>query len=159
MRMSIHLKWSKKGIMLLQLFGLMAIEAVFIPISDFYQSKSLQNDLNIYLNHKFNEYICILLQLLIIFNSYLTMKVIFLFAFLLSLSISTVVPRVGPIHTHVPRTYRVSLEDSPQNRWRQIIHDYTEPLKRFIDYFDLLPIPESFFHGVEWYAKNVYTQR
>lgn len=25
-----------------------------------------------------------------------------------------------------------------------------------MDYLDLLPIPEKFFEGVEWFAKNVY---
>ena len=25
-----------------------------------------------------------------------------------------------------------------------------------MNYFDLLPIPESFFDGVEWYAKNAF---
>lgn len=25
-----------------------------------------------------------------------------------------------------------------------------------MDYFDLLPIPNRFYEGVEWYAKHVY---
>lgn len=71
----------------------------------------------------------------------------------------TVVPRVGPVHSHVPLTYKVSLDDTPKQRWTQIVHDYWEPLKRFMDYFDMLPIPKEFFHDVEWYAKNVYQQK
>lgn len=37
--------------------------------------------------------------------------------------------------------------------------DYAQPLKKFMDYFDMLPIPEQFFKDVEWYAKNVYQQK
>lgn len=84
------------------------------------------------------------------------MKVLILIAAILALSLATVVPRVTPVHSHAPRTYKVRLEDPPEVRWKTIIHDYHEPLNRFIDYFDLLPIPERFFEGVEWYAKNVY---
>ena len=61
---------------------------------------------------------------------------------------STVVPHVPPFKTHVPRTYKVSLDDPPMIRWAHIVKDYSEPLKRFMDYFDLLPIPKDFFNGV-----------
>jgi hypothetical protein len=61
---------------------------------------------------------------------------------------STVVPRVDPVHSHVPRTYKVSLDDSAEKRWEHILKDYAEPLKRFMDYFDLLPIPNKFYDGV-----------
>lgn len=37
---------------------------------------------------------------------------------------ATVVPRVGPIHSHVPLTYKVSLDDSPTKRWTQIVNDF-----------------------------------
>ena len=75
---------------------------------------------------------------------------LFLSVFLLSFTFtnSTVVPHVPPFKTHVPRTYKVSLDDPPMIRWAHIIKDYSEPLKRFMDYFDLLPIPKDFFHGV-----------
>ena len=84
------------------------------------------------------------------------MKAIILCCLLLVCGFSTVVPHVGPVKSHVPRTYKVSLDDSPVNRWKHIVTDYHEPLKRFMNYFDLLPIPEGFFNGVEWYAKNVF---
>lgn len=76
------------------------------------------------------------------------MKTTILLALLLAVALSTVVPRVTPIVTHVPITYKVSLEDSPEKRWSQIVKDFEEPLKKFIDYFDMLPIPEGFFKDV-----------
>jgi hypothetical protein len=40
----------------------------------------------------------------------------------LILSIScTVIPRVEPVVSHVPRTYKVSLDDPPEVRWKQIM--------------------------------------
>lgn len=87
------------------------------------------------------------------------MKTVIFLALLLVLTFSTVVPRVTPIVSHVPRTYKVSLDDPPEVRWAPMVKDYAEPLKRFIDFFDLLPIPESFFEGVEWYAKNVFSHQ
>jgi len=40
-------------------------------------------------------------------------KTIFVFACLLVVSLCTVVPRVGPVVSHVPLTYKVNLEDAP----------------------------------------------
>lgn len=37
------------------------------------------------------------------------MKTIFILALFIAVSINTVVPRVGPVHSHVPRTYKVNL--------------------------------------------------
>ena len=76
------------------------------------------------------------------------MKAIILLCLLFLSAFATVVPHVGPIKSHVPRTYKVSLDDGPEVRWKHIITDYHEPLKRFMDYFDLLGIPDSFFDGV-----------
>lgn len=45
---------------------------------------------------------------------------------------TTVVPRVEPVVTHTPRTYKVSLDDPPEVRWRQIMIDYKEPLAKFM---------------------------
>ena len=87
------------------------------------------------------------------------MKVLALFCLLLAISYSTVVPHVTPIKTHVPRVYKVSLDDGPMVRWAHIVKDYMEPLKRFMDFFDLLPIPHDFFVGVEWYAKNEFEHK
>jgi hypothetical protein len=76
------------------------------------------------------------------------MKLLIFLALIVCLTLQTVVPHVGPVKSHAPKTYKVSLDDTPEQRWKQIIYDFQEPLKRFVDYFDLLPIPESFFHGV-----------
>lgn len=84
------------------------------------------------------------------------MKVILVCALLILIASSTVVPRVTPIKTHVPRTYKVSLDDPPIKRWAPMVNDYAQPLKKFMNYIDLLPIPNSFYNGVEWYAKNVF---
>lgn len=90
------------------------------------------------------------------YKSYFSMRtIILLIAFLIAAN-ATVIPRVEPVVTHVPRTYKVSLSDPPEVRWKQIIEDYKVPLAKFMEDFDKLPIPESFFNGVEWYAKNVF---
>jgi hypothetical protein len=83
----------------------------------------------------------------------------FVFSLLVAACLATVVPRVTPVHSHVPLVYKVSLDDTPEQRWAQLVNDFAEPLKRFMDYFDLLPIPVTFFKDVEWYAKNVYQQK
>jgi hypothetical protein len=72
----------------------------------------------------------------------------FILLVLICFVFSTVVPRVDPVKSHVPRTYKVSLDDSAEKRWEHILKDYAEPLKRFMDYFDLLPIPSKFYDGV-----------
>lgn len=84
------------------------------------------------------------------YNSYLIkmIKATLVFVTLLAVVLSTVVPRVDPVVSHVPRTYKVNLEDPPEKRWATILHDYAEPLERFMEYFDTLPIPATFFHGV-----------
>ncbi len=46
---------------------------------------------------------------------------------------ATVVPHVGPIHSHVPRTYKLSLDDTPEQRWSQMVKDYKEPLAKFME--------------------------
>lgn len=73
---------------------------------------------------------------------------------LLTLSLSTVIPRLGPIDSHKPLTYKVQINDPPMTRWAPIIRDFNTSLHRFLEYVDLLPIPKGFYDGVEWYAKN-----
>ena len=51
---------------------------------------------------------------------------------LLALCSATVIPRVGPIDTHVPLTYKVKMDDPPEVRWAPIIHDFNESLHRFV---------------------------
>lgn len=78
---------------------------------------------------------------------------------LLSAALCTVVPHVGKIKSHYPRTYNVSLDDALEDRWRPILNDYKHAFKLFIAYFDLLPIPETFFKAVDWYAHNIFTHK
>jgi hypothetical protein len=84
------------------------------------------------------------------------MNKLFISALLLAVALATVVPRVGPIESHAPLTYKVNLADPPKVRWAPIIKDYKEALARFLEFFDLLPIPKGFFEGVEWFAKNEF---
>lgn len=65
-------------------------------------------------------------------------------------------PHLDPIISHVPKAYKVNLEDSPEVRWAPIIKDYAEPLKKFMYYFDLIPFSKTFFQGIEWFAKNEF---
>lgn len=45
-------------------------------------------------------------------------------ALMLQITLSTVVPHVGPIESHAPLTYKVNLEDPPLVRWGPIVRDY-----------------------------------
>ena len=84
------------------------------------------------------------------------MMKITLLLLLVTLSISTMVPHVGPVDSHEPRTYKMELNDPPLKRWAFIWRDYKEPLSRFMEYLDLLPISKTFYDGVEWYARNEF---
>jgi hypothetical protein len=42
----------------------------------------------------------------------------------LNLVNTTIIPHLPPIHSHIPRTYRMNLEDSPEKRWAPLINDY-----------------------------------
>jgi hypothetical protein len=75
---------------------------------------------------------------------------------LLGLSCCTMVPHIGPVDTHVPRTYKMELNDPPETMYAPIWRDYREPVTRFMEYIDLLPISKSFYDGVEWYARNEF---
>lgn len=83
------------------------------------------------------------------------MKLI-LIAILLVLVTSTVVPHIGKVKSHAPRTYKISLDATLEERWAPIIKDYTHHLKLFMSYFDLLPFPETFFDALEWYGRNIF---
>ena len=76
------------------------------------------------------------------------MKAILLLCLIFISTFSTVIPHVGPVKRHTPRTYKVSLDDGPYDRWKHIVTDYHEPLKKLMDYFDMLDIPDTFFDGV-----------
>ena len=75
---------------------------------------------------------------------------------MLALVASTVIPRVGPIETHPPLTYKVQIEDPPMVRWEPIMKDFNHSIHRFSQFVDLLPIPKGFYDGVEWFAKNEF---
>ncbi len=49
---------------------------------------------------------------------------------------STLVPHEPPFIDRVTRTYKISLDDTPQQRWSQILQDYKVPLQKFMDAFD-----------------------
>ena len=50
---------------------------------------------------------------------------------LITLTMTTMVPHVGPVQTHIPKVYEINLEDSPEVRWAPLIKDYKDPLDRF----------------------------
>lgn len=52
------------------------------------------------------------------------MKSLIVLTAILAISSATVVPRVGPVVSHAPLTYKVNLEDSLEDRWRPIINDF-----------------------------------
>lgn len=67
---------------------------------------------------------------------------------LLSLATGTVIPRVGPIDSHAPISYKVQIEDPPLTRWAPIIRDFNQSIHRFVEFLELIPIPEDFYEGV-----------
>lgn len=75
-------------------------------------------------------------------------RIIFILGALLLLTFSTVVPRVGPIDSHAPLTYKVQIDDPASKRWAPIIRDFNSSLHRFLEFVDLLPIPNGFYDGV-----------
>lgn len=75
---------------------------------------------------------------------------------LAAVALATMVPHVGPIESRVPLVYKVSLNDPPLVRWAPLARDFKEPIARFMEYLDLLPIPKGFYDGVEWYARNEF---
>jgi len=45
---------------------------------------------------------------------------------LVGLACCTMVPHVGPVDTHVPKTYKLELTDDPQTMWAPIYRDYKD---------------------------------
>lgn len=64
------------------------------------------------------------------------------------LSTATVIPRTGPIDSHPPTSYQVQIDDPPLTRWAPIIRDYNASIHRFVEFLELVPIPEGFYEGV-----------
>jgi hypothetical protein len=83
----------------------------------------------------------------------------FIIVILCVVALSTVVPHVGPVKSHAPRKYKVSLDDSLEDRWRPVIKDYYHHLKLFMAYFDLLPIPDRVFKVLDQYAHGDYKHK
>ncbi len=75
-------------------------------------------------------------------------KVFIFLSLVIFLVSSTVIPRTGPIDSHVPLTYKVQIDDPPIVRWAPIIRDFNSSLHRFVQFLDLLPIPKGFYDGV-----------
>jgi hypothetical protein len=49
------------------------------------------------------------------------MNKVILVALFLGVVFSTVVPRTGPVESHVPLSFKVQLKDDPHTRWTPII--------------------------------------
>jgi hypothetical protein len=52
------------------------------------------------------------------------MKLLLSVMVMLGAVLATMVPHVGPVETHVPRTYKMDLSQSPKERWAPIVRDY-----------------------------------
>lgn len=83
-------------------------------------------------------------------------KAILALCSLFFLAAATVIPRVGPIVSHPAATYKVQIDDPPLKRWAPILRDFNQSLHRFVEFLDLLPVPQGFYDGVEWFAKNEF---
>jgi hypothetical protein len=82
------------------------------------------------------------------------MKILISILVLVALTVSNTHPHLDPIINHVPKVYKVNIEDPPMVRWSQIVKDFEKPLARFMYFFDLIPFPKNFFKDVEFYARN-----
>ena len=51
---------------------------------------------------------------------------------LIAITLAEVIPRIGPIDSHVPLTYKVQISDPPLTRWAPMIRDYNASLHRFL---------------------------
>ena len=96
---------------------------------------------------------------LLLLISWMSAKSILVFAVVVFICGATVVPHVGKIKPHVPRTYNVSLDDPLSKRWAPILHDYKHAFDLFMNYFDLIPFSKGFWKAVDWYAKNVFVHK
>lgn len=76
------------------------------------------------------------------------MKLVIALTLLLTLVISNTHPHLDPIINHVPKLYKVDIDEDPLTRWAPIIKDYAEPLKKFMFWIDLIPFSKTFFHDV-----------
>lgn len=70
-----------------------------------------------------------------------------------------VIPHLGKLKGHVPRTYKVQIDDAPEVRWAPMLHDYKHALDLFMAEFELLPIPKKFFEAADWYAHNMFVHK
>ena len=76
------------------------------------------------------------------------MKNHIILALLVTLAVANVRPHLDPIITHVPKVYKVDIDEPPMTRWAPILKDYAEPLSRFMYFYDLIPFPKTFFREV-----------
>ena len=86
----------------------------------------------------------------------MTFTTVTTFAVLLVVLQATVVPRIEPLDTHVPLTYKVQVKDDPKTRWAPVIRDNIANLQRFLEFVELIPTSKTFFDGVEHYAKTQF---
>jgi hypothetical protein len=84
------------------------------------------------------------------------MKYPIIFAFLVALALSNTHPHLDPIINHIPKTYKVQVDEAPLTRWAPIIKDYQKALDTFMYFLNLIPFSKTFFKDVNWYAHNEF---
>ena len=60
------------------------------------------------------------------------MKGVLLAISIILIAYSEVIPRIRPIDSHAPLTYKVQISDPPMTRWAPLIRDYNASLHRFL---------------------------
>jgi hypothetical protein len=46
---------------------------------------------------------------------------------------SMVIPHLGKLKGHVPRVYKVQVDDPPEVRWAPMVHDYRHAINHMLD--------------------------
>jgi len=80
-------------------------------------------------------------------------------AILLAVSSSMIIPHLGKLKGHTPRTYNVQIDDPAEVRWAPVVHDYKHALDLFMAEFEMLPIPKKFYNLLDWYAHHVFVHQ
>jgi hypothetical protein len=92
-------------------------------------------------------------------NSYLRliMKLQISITLLIILVVANVHPHPPPVISHVPKTYKVNIDDSPMVRWAPLINDFKKPIQEFVEYlFTHIPFPKTFFREVDYFARHKF---
>lgn len=73
------------------------------------------------------------------------MKTPIFLALLAAVVLANVRPHPDPIITHVPKSYKVNVDEDPMTRWAPIIKDFQKAIDAFMHEFDQIPFPKTFF--------------